>query len=351
MYQRRLRRENPDHPVRADPALDFERTVARRLVHRAAVAEVFVTDAVVIGEDHFLVAGQWPRDHALYHPDAQRRSDPLLFAETIRQALVYLAHWHYEVPLGHRFVGYDMDFEITDPDALCVGGRPLPVELEARWQWTDRRPPRRYGARLEVALSVGGRRCGRGSLRVVALDERSYRIVRGRIGRAECVSLAAEESCGRVEPGLVGRLRDKDSVLARGSSADEWLLRPNLDHAILFDHPTDHLPLMVLHEGFRQLGHLMTHPATPRPGGPAFSLVSAAVDCLAFAELDLPTRLVVREKVAAGDPTVVEARAERRLRLDALQGDTVVASCASVWAPVRLAAEVDRPVGLPVPCA
>ncbi|WP_079085408.1 ScbA/BarX family gamma-butyrolactone biosynthesis protein [Streptomyces dysideae] len=349
MYQGRLRRENPDHPVRADPGLDFERTVARRLVHRAAVAEVFVTDAVVLGEDHFLVGSQWPRDHALYHPDAQRRSDPLLFAETIRQALVYVAHWHYEVPLGHRFVGYDMDFEITDPGALCVGGRPMPVELEARWQWTDRRPPRRYGARLEVALTVGGRRCGRGSLRVVALDERSYRIIRGRTGRAESVPVAAEEPYARLDPGLVGRLRDKDSVLARGSAAGEWLLRPNLDHAILFDHPTDHLPLMVLLEGFRQLGHLMTHSPTSRPGSPALTLVSAAVDCLAFAELDVPTRLVVREKATAADPTAVDVRAERRLHLDALQGDTVVASCASVWAPVRLATAAERPVGLTVP--
>jgi 2-oxo-3-(phosphooxy)propyl 3-oxoalkanoate synthase len=351
MNQRRLPRETPHYPVRADPQLEFQRTVSRRLVHRAAVAEVFVTDAVVLGEDHFLVGGQWPRDHALYHPDAQRRSDPLLFAETIRQALVYLAHWHYEVPLTHRFVGYDMDFEITDPGALCVGGRPMPVELEARWHWTDRRPPRRYGARLEVALSFGGRSCGRGSLRVVALDERGYRIVRGRIGAAGSAAVVSAEPGPRVEPGLVGRLRNKDSVLAPGSSADEWLLRPDLDHAILFDHPTDHLPLMVLLEGFRQLGHMVTHPRASQPGGPPLTLVSSAVDCLAFAELDVPTRLVVREGGTTEDMAAADARTERRLRLDALQGDTLVASCASVWAPVRLARMTDLPVTLAAPCA
>ncbi|MFD1659180.1 ScbA/BarX family gamma-butyrolactone biosynthesis protein [Streptomyces caeni] len=344
MHQCRSRREVPDGLVRPDPELDFQRTVCRRLVHRAAVAEVFITDSVVLGEDHFLVGSQWPRDHALYHPDAHRISDPLLFAETIRQALVYLAHRHYAVPLTHRFVGYDMDFEITDPGALCVGGRPVPVELEAHWQWTDRRPPRRYGARLEVGLSVGGRSCGRGSLRIVALDERSYRIVRGRVGGTESGAVASEEPRRHVEPELVGRLRNKDSVLVPGASAAEWLLRPDLDHAILFDHPTDHLPLMVLLEGFRQLGHLITHPATPRPGDRALTLVSAAVDCLAFGELDVPTRLVVREEA-----TATNAPAERRLRLDALQGDTLVASCGSVWAPVRLATTEERLVGLPVP--
>ncbi|MGW8948771.1 ScbA/BarX family gamma-butyrolactone biosynthesis protein [Streptomyces sp. NPDC055709] len=353
-----------------DPELAFQRTVSRRLVHRAAVAEVFVTDAVVLGEDHFLIGSQWPRDHALYHPDAQRRSDPLLFAETIRQALVYLAHWHYGVPLTHRFVGHDMDFEITDPGALCVAGRPVPVELEAWWHWTDSRPPRRYGARLEVRLSAAGRECGRGSLRVVALDERSYQVLRRRGAGAGPVVAPAVGTPRRVEPGLVGRLRHKDSVLVPGSSADEWQLRVDLDHAILFDHPTDHLPLMVLLEGFRQLGYLLTHDAATRPGT-AHTLVSAVVDCLAFGELAPPTRLVVREdtdvrdtdtreaavrdagarEATAREATIRDVPAGRRLCFDALQGDTRIAACRSVWAPVRLEAAEQRSSGLPVPCA
>ncbi|MFC5805869.1 ScbA/BarX family gamma-butyrolactone biosynthesis protein [Streptomyces formicae] len=366
--------------MRQDPELAFQRTVSRRLVHRAAVAEVFVTDAVVLGEDHFLVGSQWPRDHALYHPDAHRRSDPLLFAETIRQALVYLAHWHYGVPLTHRFVGYDTDFEITDPGALHVGGRPMPVELEARWHWTDNRPPRRYGARLEVRLSVAGRTCGRGSLRVVAVDERSYRILRRRSGAAGPGAVMPVASPQRLEPGPVGRLRAKDSVLAPGPAPDEWQLRVDLDHAILFDHPTDHLPVMVLLEGFRQLGHLLTHDGAAPQAGPAYALVAAAVDCLAWGELDVPTRLVVREDVTGpGTPGVlgtpgtpgapgVQATpgepAERRLRFDAIQADTLIATCGSVWAPVQLEAAEDqpcgveekksgleeRPSGVPVPC-
>ncbi|MEU2433730.1 ScbA/BarX family gamma-butyrolactone biosynthesis protein [Streptomyces sp. NPDC007861] len=367
--------------MRQDPELAFQRTVSRRLVHRAAVAEVFVTDAVVLGEDHFLVGSQWPRDHALYHPDAHRRSDPLLFAETIRQALVYLAHWHYGVPLTHRFVGYDTDFEITDPGALHVGGRPMPVELEARWRWTGHRPPRRYGARLEVQLSVAGRICGRGSLRVVAVDERSYRILRRRGDAAGPAAVAPAGLPQRLEPGPVGRLRAKDSVLAPGSSPDEWQLRADPDHAILFDHPTDHLPLMVLLEGFRQLGHLLTHDAAAPQADPAYALVAAAVDCLAWGELDVPTRLVVRDDVTApgtpASPTVLGALgvpgapggpgapAGRRLRFDAIQADTLIATCGSVWAPVQPEAAEEQPCGpqekksgleerhsgVPVPCA
>ncbi|WP_103532674.1 ScbA/BarX family gamma-butyrolactone biosynthesis protein [Streptomyces sp. SM11] len=329
MRYRQPRGGASDGVVRQRPGLAFQRTVSRRFVHRAAVAEVLVTDAVVLGDDHFLVGSQWPRDHALYHPDVHRGSDPLLFAETIRQALVYLAHWHYGVPLTHRFVGYDMAFEITNPDALRVGGEPMRAELEAWWRWTDKRPPRRYGARLEVRLSVSGRVCGRGSLRVVALDERSYRIVRRRDTVAGLVATARARLPQRVESELVGRLRDKDSVLAPGSSADEWQLCVDLDHAILFDHPTDHLPLMVLLEGFRQLGHLLTHDAVSW-ASPSCTLVSTVLDCLAFGELDLPTRIVVRESA----PRMSAAPAEWRLRLDALQGDTLIAKCDSTWAPV-----------------
>ncbi|MFI6054711.1 ScbA/BarX family gamma-butyrolactone biosynthesis protein [Streptomyces violascens] len=311
------------------PELAFQQTIPRRLVHRAAVAEVFLTDAVVIGMDHFLVGAQWPRDHALYHPDSQGRSDPLLFAETIRQALVYLAHWHYDVPLGFRFVGRDMDLEITDPGALRVGSEPLPVTLEARWTRVGNDSPRRQGMKLEVVLAVMGAVCGRGSLTLFAVDEKYYRRLRRRTRQDERPADDPVARRQRVPAATVGRLRYKDSVLVQGDTAGEWLLRADLDHAILFDHPTDHLPLMVLLEGFRQLGHLLVHDAeVPQPERSASSLVLLTTECLAWAELDEPTRLLVR-----ADSGVREGSGARRLCIEAVQGDAVVMASEMVWAP------------------
>lgn len=126
--------------VSVKETLRFLQPVTRELVHRSSVSEVFVTDGLHKGGAEFVVAAQWPRDHALYHPDENGRYDPLLFAETLRQAHFYAAHTFFDVPLGHRFVGQDLSFEITGPAALRVGAAPLPVLLDGAWEWQGERP-------------------------------------------------------------------------------------------------------------------------------------------------------------------------------------------------------------------
>jgi 2-oxo-3-(phosphooxy)propyl 3-oxoalkanoate synthase len=310
--------------------LAFLQPIPRHMVHRAAVAEVFLTDAVAEGHDRFLVAAQWPRDHAVYHPDRGGRADPLLFAETIRQSLVYLAHQYYEVPLTHQFVGRDMDFAITEPDLLKVGATPLPVVLEVAWSWADHRPPHRFGMRIEAVLTVGGEPCGRGSLRVIAVDEKRYGLLRRRGIRPPGNHAEAAEGAPqaeRIPAHRVGRLRAKDSVLKSIGRPGEWTLELDLGHAILFDHPTDHVPLMVLLEGFRQLGYLQTSEGdTAAP----HTLTGVSVDCLAFAELDAPIRLVMTEHRLPTDtasPTL--------LRVEAVQSGTLLSTATMSWTADR----------------
>ncbi|MGY6020337.1 ScbA/BarX family gamma-butyrolactone biosynthesis protein [Streptomyces spinosirectus] len=315
--------------------LSYLQAVPRHMVHRAAIAEVFLTDAVRTGEHSFLVAAQWPRDHALYSPGTDGTSDPLLFMETIRQALVYLAHAHYDVPLTHRFIGFGSEFEITDPSALRVGGEPAPLVLEAQWMWVGNRPPHRFGMRLEVVLTVGGRACGRGALHVVAVDDKRYAMLRGRGAKPRGVAVTgpAPRTLQRVHPSAVGRLRAKDSVLVRERTEGPWQLLIDVEHPIFFDHPSDHVPLMVTLEGFRQLGHLLLHPGGPVSGS-GHTLLGMEADCLAFGELDQPIDLVVRECVP--DP----GTGRTRLTLDAVQGGTPLATCRTTWAAVAHRAAV-----------
>ncbi|RKT11399.1 A-factor biosynthesis hotdog protein [Streptomyces sp. 1114.5] len=305
--------------------LSYQQTVPRHLVHRAAVSEVFLTDARPSGDDRFLVAAQWPRDHALYYPDGEGHADPLLFAETIRQAMVYLTHAYYGVPFTHCFVGSDFDFEITDPELLRVGATPLQPVLHARWTDLGSQPPRRTSLRVDVELSIGGRPCGRGSISVIALDPKRYRVLRHR-GAGAAVEAGAEDGArpaSRLPAARVGRLRGRDCVLERTESG-AWQMRAALDHAVLFDHPTDHIPLMVLLEGFRQLGHvLMREPASVgRPEGPLPVLTGVQVSCVAFAELYAPVEFQVQD--GFGRPG--------ELRVDAVQAGRRVATATMTWA-------------------
>ncbi|MER5583481.1 ScbA/BarX family gamma-butyrolactone biosynthesis protein [Streptomyces asoensis] len=327
-----------------DASLKFLQPVSRQLVHRAAVAEVFITDALQVGEDRFLVGAQWPRDHALYYPDAQGLSDPLLLTETVRQSLVYLAHEYCGIPLGHRFVGSDTHFEITDHEALMVGDTPLHLTLDVQWSWVANRPPRRYGMRVDAVVSVAGRECARASLSVYAVDERLYQRLRwqgtrGVQGTQGCgrdgVARAADGTAIRQPAADVGRLRAKDSVLGR-TRAGEWQLLVDLHHAVLFDHPGDHIPLMVTLEGARQLGHRLVNR---RRGAPAGAVLRAVrVDCPAFADLDEPVRLTaeLQPPATAADVT--------RLRITAVQREDTVATVAMEWLPRTLPAAPGGPV-------
>lgn len=322
--------EPPADPLPASvPSLHFQHPVSRALVHRAAMAEVFVTGAVRTGEDEYLVSAQWPRDHALYHPDDAGYTDPLLFAETLRQALAYLSHRFYAVPLGYFFIAHDMDFTITDPEALRIGAAPQAVVLETRIERVGHRPPRRFGLRAETVLRIGDTCCARGSFRTVAVEERTYRALRAR-GTETRAAAAATAPGSRVPGWAVGRLRGKDSVLEWPQEGTDWRLRVDTGHAILFDHPVDHVPLMVTTEGFRQLGHLLVNTTAASPDTSAArpkALASFTVECGRFAELDQPVSLVVTEDR--------EDDRGRHLTVDAVQGGRTVAGVSMLWASAR----------------
>ncbi|MFI7386450.1 ScbA/BarX family gamma-butyrolactone biosynthesis protein [Streptomyces sp. NPDC049813] len=303
--------------------MSHDQPVPRHLVHRAAVAEVFVTDAVRTGEHTFRVAAQWPRDHALYGPGAGAVSDPLLFAETLRQAMVYLAHVHRGIPPTHQFLGNASSFEITDLEGLRAGGAPLDVELEVTWRWTPEcRAPQRFGFHVEALLLIDGLVRGRGSLGVVTMDRRLYARLRGQDTATS--RLQPDATLRRLSAATVGRQRAWDSVLGVGRDG-RWQVRAEPRHAVYFDHPTDHLPMMVMLESVRQVGHAVqrTSGDGARDG---FLMVGAAGTFHAFAEFDAPLYVVPRRSLV---PTGTQRRFDARV--DLVQNEAVVAEFTATW--------------------
>ncbi|CAL9303976.1 hypothetical protein SUDANB180_03901 [Streptomyces sp. enrichment culture] len=291
---------------RADSALTagslFMGTVPRGYVHRAAVAEVFLTgwEAAADSADSFVVRAQWPRGHALFAPLGGYQ-DPMLLVESIRQAGSLLAHAEYRVPFGHQFLMWDMSFT-AEASAFAVGATPTDVELHVVCHDIVRRGGTVVRMRYTVAVRRAGRTVAGGTASFSCINPSVHRRLRG-----ERPTSTGSVPPAPVDPAVLGRARRQDVLLAAPAEARDmrWELRVDTGHPILFDHPVDHVPGMVLIEAARQAARV----ATAQPDA---LLVGMESEFTRYTELDEPcwVEAHVEPSGAAG---------ETRVRVDAEQ--------------------------------
>lgn len=322
-----LRQTAPAHPARK---LSFTRHLPPGAVHKAAATEVFLADALRLAEDRFQVAAVWQRERFLHH-DARHdvhhglrqgrttgSTDPLLVVETARQTLIHLSHRFYGIPQGHPFVLNTLEFDLDAEGTTIPRQGPRPVVLDVTCTRTAR-TPRRLGMTLDAAVSVGSARIGQVRMRWEMLDPRLYGLARNRARQqAEARQIASlPRGIRRLDPHQVGYSYDEHVLLSRTpkDAPGEFWLDPNTDHPVLFDHPSDHVPGMVLLEAFRQALTTMSAPDTPLL--PRLTRASAAFTT--FGELDAPVRISVRPR--SGGPA-----GPGTAEITAVQGDTTLVS-------------------------
>ncbi|MFI9721094.1 ScbA/BarX family gamma-butyrolactone biosynthesis protein [Streptomyces sp. NPDC052396] len=233
-------------------------TVPREFVHRAAVAEVLLTGWRRLGDTRFAVRAQWPRGHSFFTPVLGTQHDPMLIAETVRQIGSLLSHAEFGVPLDHQFVMWHLDYR-SHPEHLAVGWTPAELELlvdcsELRWHGDSL-----AGMRYDVVIRRDGAVAATGSASLSCTSPRVYRRLRGARRDRPPADLGSP-----VYPHHVGRASAFDVVLspAEAAAPGRWRLRADVRHPILFDHPVDHIPGMVLLEAARQ-AVLALEPAAP----------------------------------------------------------------------------------------
>ncbi|MBW5483409.1 ScbA/BarX family gamma-butyrolactone biosynthesis protein [Streptomyces bambusae] len=245
-------------------------TVPRELVHRAAVAEVFLTGMCRPAEDRFHVTAQLPRGHSFFAPIAGTHYDPMLLCETIRQVGSYVAHQAFGVPLGHQFLLWALDYT-TCSDQLAIGDAPADVDLDVTCTDIRRRGSQLQALQYAVVMRQGESVLATAKVGYNVASPAVYRRLRGdQHGRSPVPSLPPAP----LQPAQVGRWSPFDVVLAaapqRGTGVT-WQLRYDTRHPVLFDHPGDHLPGMVLLEAARQAAVALT----PAPGVMPVSVVSS----------------------------------------------------------------------------
>jgi hypothetical protein len=289
--------------------LEFERTVIRKLVHRRALSEVFLTDSRRVDETRFVAGAQLPPSHAYYTDHRVPGVDPLLLLECCRQAETHAVHVHYGTPLDTKFVLRDWSLRMLDED---LPGGPAEVVIatttqDAQWRGEALRELS-YRMRVEVA----GRHVAEVAMRVQYLPDTAYRMLRARQRDGDPPS-SDEYRHGPttdVQPWRVARSLPDNVVLLdpdTGPHGVRALLRIAGGHPSLFDHAQDHVPGMVLMEAGRQAALLVV--------GESWRMTGLEATFAAYAELDSPITVVgqqladdrVRVTVEQAGKTITEA--------------------------------------------
>lgn len=266
-------------PGGTGPALTT--TVPKEFVHRASVAEVLLTDWRRTGEDQFAVAAQWPRGHGFFS-NVDGHHDPLIAAESIRQVGALLAHTEYGVPLDHRFLMWDLSLAVRPPH-LLVDSAPASLDIEVVCRDVKWRRDTLAGLHYDTVVHRDGRIAATGSATFSCASPGTYSRLRAeRLGACgSTLPLTAPTA-----PQNVGRVSPMDVVLSPAGEPGHWQLRVDTRHPVLFEHPVDHVPGMMLLEAARQ-----ATVATVGHSGPPLEITG---EFMRYAELDSPCLIEAR---------------------------------------------------------
>ncbi|MFF1823808.1 ScbA/BarX family gamma-butyrolactone biosynthesis protein [Kribbella sp. NPDC058245] len=209
------------------------------------------------------VVATWPQSHAFYTEGDH--FTPLLFTESLRQALALLSHRVHSIPLGHR-LGWEQISSWILPTALDVQGSARKVTLLVSHPSVTRRRMGSVYLVSRIDAVSDGRRIGGAEVRYSAHPPAIYDRLRGPYSSAKDAFSKAIALTPPVDPALVGRSSTRNVVLTPLDQPLSWQLRVDTTHSVLFDHPHDHVPGMVLLEAAAQAAQasLPTPVATTR---------------------------------------------------------------------------------------
>ncbi|WP_405681553.1 hypothetical protein OG239_44135 (plasmid) [Streptomyces sp. NBC_00868] len=280
-------------------------------MHKRRPAEVLLTGWERRGSNTFTVRAHWPVAHTFYEPRCGV-FDPLLFAETVRQSIPLLSHAAYDVPLGHQLIWEYFTYAV-EPAAMRVQHRPAVVELRITCSDIVRRAARMAAITMDVEAFANGAPIGTARARFTSNPPAIYKRLRAGYADPVAAMAAAGPAALPIPAAVVARERHADVVLSACDEPARWLLRTDTSHPILFDHPVDHVPGMLLLEAARQSALARVSPAHAR---------AVAFDSTFFQYVEFHAPCSI-----AAEPTLPDEQGRPRVDVVALQRGTVAFSC------------------------
>ncbi len=287
------------------------------LVHKASVGQVMLTGWRRVDATHFQVTAAWPAGHTFYASLPGGYHDPLIAAETIRQVGSLLGHAAFGIPAGHQFLMHGLDITV-DPRHLRARDTSCVLDIDVSCVDITQRGGALTRMRYETVLRHEGHVIATGGAHFSCLSPAVYRRLRGPRPLSSqqppplpLTAPAAPQSVGRTSP--------SDVVLSPTGEKNRWQLRADTRHPVLFDHPLDHVPGMLLLEAARQ--------ATTAALGRACLPLRIAVEFQRYTELDAPCEIEA-DRADAAAPGGAE-----QVTVSGRQNDAEVFTCTVNTAP------------------
>ncbi|MBJ8345384.1 ScbA/BarX family gamma-butyrolactone biosynthesis protein [Antrihabitans sp. YC2-6] len=292
MSERAATEPTPTEPTVAE--LLHGRTISRDIVHRASIAEVFVTSLHKLRDDEYVTTAQLPRSHAYYcdHIGELGRSyDPMMVMEAARQSGMAVVHRFFDVPTGRAFLLRTFNGRSLSPDAwkICSTPADLSITVAVKRIFHTEDLPTGMAVQLDVR---------RGGEPMMSVDSKFSWIprpvwdalrhqARSAVGLSDIVMPLPPGQ--RARAALVGRESQRNVVIAEpkidGNTATATLVC-DVDHPTIFDHPVDHVPGSLQIEACRQLGWALL---AARTSGAAPRTECVKSTFTGFLELDRPS--------------------------------------------------------------
>ncbi|MEP9391480.1 ScbA/BarX family gamma-butyrolactone biosynthesis protein [Gordonia sp. VNQ95] len=284
-------------------------TIARELVHRCAVSEVFVTSLArpyPRGDTDFVVGAQLPRMHAYYgdHLGAQAgHHDPLIVMEVARQASIALTHTYFDVPLDSAFLVRTFNGLAAPGSAWEIGRAPADLDIAVRVANRHVAAERLRGLDLILDIGLDGAHLMTVDGSFSWTTPKQWRALRSQArGGAEIGPITMPDP---ISAETVGRNDPRNVVIGSWDPAAGTPSAPlvvDIDHGGLFDHHLDHVPGSLLLEAARQVALTVSGAESGVPAGRITAVHSTFGQ---FVELDRPAVCVARRVTSADGVTTV----------------------------------------------